>query len=564
MQTGMRTGRRAGLTAGRGAPAGKPAGGLGKVKDIWTALGKGAKIGIVSLVVLLVVGVFASFKIGEANKDVDLYTTKLSPADVKDVAQKLTELQIQHQVNVTGDGVLISPKLRGKAQVQLAAYGLPKHAIKTPTNTASDGLSAKTSAEQKQLRQQMLEGELTESLRQFEGVADAYVKIAQPEETFFKDDSKPMTATVMLKLTPGTTLGERQVTAIIHLISFSVPDLDKKNVKVVDSSMTDLTAMVEQSEGGVVPSGKQSEMEAAKAAEMTKKAQKQLDAVFGANKTQVAVNCEMDFTQEETKNRTVGGPGDNGQVVVGEQKKTEVYRKNPDGTTSSVEGGTQMDGEEGSQASLPSGAKKDSNYEQSVVSKKVVHNQSDTTIVRKTPKISRLTCSVAVNNLKEDQVNKIAGLVQGAIGLDENRGDKLIVNSVPFAQKTLETAELADLASKMGARPVAGAPVGATGSPNVAGQMGVALSVISLMALGLIGVFLMKQHRVQVGKSQLVLDSTFNGTTSTDIADLVNDKSGKSNSNAETKVNTSDALEKLAKERPTKVAEMLKSTWLNG
>ena len=36
------------------------------------------------------------------------------------------------------------------------------------------------------------------------------------------------------------------------------------------------------------------------------------------------------------------------------------------------------------------------------------------------------------------------------------------------------------------------------------------------------------------------------------------------NSNAETKVNTSDALEKLAKERPTKVAEMLKSTWLNG
>jgi flagellar biosynthesis/type III secretory pathway M-ring protein FliF/YscJ len=86
----------------------------------------------------------------------------------------------------------------------------------------------------------------------------------------------------------------------------------------------------------------------------------------------------------------------------------------------------------------------------------------------------------------------------------------------------------------------------------------------SAVLLAFFAVFLLKQHRVQVNKSQLVLDHTGSGTTSSDISDLVTDKSGRSTTVAETKVNTTEALEKLAKEKPTKVAEMLKSTWLSG
>ena len=560
MQTGMRTGSRAGLTAGRGAPA-KPSGGLGKIKDIWTGLGKGAKIGIVSLLVLAITGGICFSLVSSANKDVDLYTTKMTATDVKDVAQKLTENQIPHQVSVTGDGVLISPKIRSKAQALLAANGLPKHYVKTPTNTESSALTGKTAAEQKSLRQQMLEGEITESLRQFDGVADAYVKIAEPTEQFFKDDAKPITATVMIKLTPGTKLAESQVAAVVHLVSYSVPDLDKKNVKVVDAQMNDLTAMLEQGEDGSTGSSKQGKMETDKANELTKKAQKQLDDVFGAGKTKVACNVEYNFNQEEIKNKTVGGAGDQGTVVTGEQTKIERYKKDP-GTGGGGESGAQMDGEEAEKAGMPSGDKKDSNYIQEIKSKKVAHNETIQTLVRKTPEIKRITCSVAVNNLKEDQVAKIGGLVKNAIGMNEERGDSFSVSSIPFSQVTLEATQGQSLLTGLNNRPAQGVP--ATQQGSAAGQMGVALSVMSLAALGLIGVFLMKQHRVQVGKSQPYLESSFSGSTSTDIADLVNDKSGKTTGNSETKVNTSDALEKLAKERPTKVAEMLKSTWLNG
>ena len=43
---------------------------------------------------------------------------------------------------------------------------------------------------------------------------------------------------------------------------------------------------------------------------------------------------------------------------------------------------------------------------------------------------------------------------------------------------------------------------------------------------------------------------------------MTSTKNGTSTLPTETKVNTSETLEKLAKNQPTKVAELLKSTWL--
>jgi len=52
------------------------------------------------------------------------------------------------------------------------------------------------------------------------------------------------------------------------------------------------------------------------------------------------------------------------------------------------------------------------------------------------------------------------------------------------------------------------------------------------------------------------------GSTTCDIANLLCDRSARSSAICESRVNTSDALERLAKEKPGKVAELLKSTWL--
>jgi flagellar M-ring protein FliF len=561
MQTGMRTGSR--MTAGRGAGAAPTqAGGLSKAKEIWNGLSKAMKFGIISLITLAIMGSGGFWLYSKQNKDVDLYTTKLSASDVKEVATQLTNLGIAHQVSVTGDGITIHPSLRGKALGQLAQMGLPKHQISTPATYQDSAVAGKTAKEMEQIRQRLLEGEITESLRTFDGIADCYVKIARPEQTFFKGDEKAVTATVALKLVPGTDLKEEQVRSIVHLVSFSVPELDKKNVKVIDGNMKDLTAMIDDSEGGAGSTAKQGAMENQKAMELTKKAQAQLDEVYGAGKTKVAVNCEMNFAKIETNRKTVGGAGSNGEVVVGKQSKIEKFDK---GNGSSADPALQLDGEEATQTAGGSGDKKKSDYYNGTEVVKYDHDMTTTKEVRTTPVIQKITCSVAVNNLKEEQVANIAGLVSGAIGLDESRGDSIKVASVPFSQRTLDTITQEGIQEAFSKQnPTAAAAGGKTNGKEVAGQMGIFLSVASLGALGLIGIFLMKQHSSQVGRSQLLLDSNFSGGTSTDIADLRNDKSGKSTGSAATQVNASDALEKLAKEKPTDMAKMLKSTWLNG
>ena len=117
----------------------------------------------------------------------------------------------------------------------------------------------------------MLEGELTETVRQVEGVADAYIKLAIPEQTYFRDDSRPTTATVLVKLEPSAKLTREQIAGIVHLVSFSVPELAPENVKIVDTMGMDLTAQLPQGPDGSQVSGTQQETKLAIEKELTKK-----------------------------------------------------------------------------------------------------------------------------------------------------------------------------------------------------------------------------------------------------------------------------------------------------
>ena len=561
IQTGMRTGSRAGMTAGRGAPGKPGGGGLSKLKEIWSGLGKGAKMGIGALLVVAISGALFAFAYSYENKPVDLYTTKMVKEDVTACAAKLTEMNIPHTVKVTEDGIQLNKKDRGRAQALLASNGLPRHAIQTTPDTGALG---KTQAEARAMRERVLEGQITEALRQMEGVGDAWVKIASPEAQAFAENAKPTQATVTLKLKPGVTIGEKAVEAVVHLVAFSVPDLDKKNVKVIDTQMNDLTSLLEQSEDGSVPASKMGLLEQEKAETLRKRAQDQVDQVLGQGKSKVAVTVEMDYNQREIKQHTVGGAGDDGKVVVGSQTKVERYAKNPGGNVGSDNAQALSDNPEDDDVAMAAGSPggvrgKNSNYEHVVESKKVEVSAVDTVTVQKSPEIKRISASVVLDNVKPDVEARILGMVKAAIGIDENRGDVITATSLPFSKPTL-----AGIAPGGGAgmvSPEANAPMQNSGmSPQV---VGLALFGPAMLMLGLITVYLMKQHRVQSDRSQLHLGSS-HGSTSTDIADLLTDKSGKVTSVTETKVNTSDALEKLAKERPTKVAEMLKSTWLSG
>ena len=163
-------------------------------------------------------------------------------------------------------------------------------------------------------------------------------------------------------------------------------------------------------------------------------------------------------------------------------------------------------------------------------------------------------------NVSDDEKAAIAGFVKNTIGVDESRGDQVMVENIAFQREMMG---------------------GAAGMPNwgqvpaTQEQQGVAIggqhlaagvAVGAIFVLGLLGVFFVKQHRVQADQGAII-SSGSNNVTATSITDHFTEKSGKTNAPANTsgatQVNTTDELEKLVKERPTKVAEMLKSTWLS-
>ena len=548
IQTGMQRGSRSGISRGSALGKGAPGGGggpLGKAQEIFKNLSKGAKIAISVGLVLLVCGGIGLGLHSKQNAYVELYQTKMTPTDVQEVSTALNKLNIPHQLNITSDGILVHPKKKLGARAQLASINLPRHHVLTP-DQVSNGMG-KTAAEQKAVRQRLVEGEITLALREMEGINDARVKLAVPDKTYFLDDSKHTTARVFLKMKPSSPPTREKIAGIINLVAFSVPELRPEDVRVIDSSGKDLTAMVPQGEDGMMAGGTQFEIQAAEEIRLQKKAQKVLDRVM-PGRAEVSVNLVMDNSKVETERYVTGGAGDDGVVVTGRQVTREVLNKDPKSTS----GGQQMStGGDKKNASDYVNEKESVNYD----TNKNIVKKVDTSI-----RIGRITASVMADNVSEEEAVKIAGFVRDAIGIDESRGDTIGVQSIAF-DRTMGGGQ-----SPMGMpnweEPIAPAAGGGlTGSHLTA-----AVTVGAAMFLGLLGMFLFKQHKVQ-GDQGAIMSATPSGMTATTITDHFTTKNGETTapttSAGATQVNTTDQLEQLVKEKPNKVAEMLKSTWLS-
>jgi len=90
--------------------------------------------------------------------------------------------------------------------------------------------------------QRALEGELARSIQSLAAVNGARVHLAISKPSVFVREQQKPSASVLLSLHPGRSLDAGQVSAIVHLVSSSIPDLPVKNVTVIDQSGSLLTA----------------------------------------------------------------------------------------------------------------------------------------------------------------------------------------------------------------------------------------------------------------------------------------------------------------------------------
>jgi flagellar M-ring protein FliF len=350
----------------------------------------------------------------------------LSGEDLNAVLSELDKEGIKYKLSPDGSTIFVPEDKARDLRLKLAAKGIPGKGI--VGYEVFDKGSFGVSDFQNQVNfKRAVEGELAKTIMRIEGVDYAKVNIGMPEKSIFLRDEDEPTASVLVKLKPGYELTPEQVKAIRNLVALSVPRLSPKNVVVVDDKGRDLTALLEEDE---ILKDKELKLKAEFEKNLERKIQKTLEEALGVGTVKVKVSADIDFTKREQKEEIYDPDM---TAIVSQQKKKErtfgVVAGGVPGTGANVPPGTgAVQGAGGPLTSEKS--ETITNYE---VSKKEVYTQ-DPLI-----KVKRLTVGVMIDsNLKGVDLEKIRQMVQASAGLDPNRGDVLSVVSIPFRKPEAE------------------------------------------------------------------------------------------------------------------------------
>ena len=164
----------------------------------------------------------------------------LSDADKAAASEALSQAKIDSHIDGQTGTLTVAEDDYYKARMLLASQNLPKA---TPGGYAildQLPMGVSRAVEGERLRQAR-ETELAKSIQEIEGVTDARVHLAMPENTVFVRDNAAPSASVIVRLAGNHTLAEAQVRSIVNLVASSVPGMKPDAVTIVDGAGTLLT-----------------------------------------------------------------------------------------------------------------------------------------------------------------------------------------------------------------------------------------------------------------------------------------------------------------------------------
>jgi flagellar M-ring protein FliF len=487
---------------------------LDQWKAVWTNLSIRHRITIGVALAIAAAAVFGLTRWQHESDFKPLYTG-MSAEDAGAVVAKLKEGGVEYRVSDDGSSVLAPSSRQAELRLELASAGLPK------TGRIGFELFDKTSlgmtdfAEQVNYRR-ALEGELERSMRSISQIEQARVHITFPKDSVFLESRTAGKASVLLKLRNGAKLSPQNVTGISHMVASAVDGLAPDAVSVMDMHGTLLHRPKSAQEDSDL-SDEAIEYRRKVERDLLTKINATLEPLLGADKFRAGVSIECDFTSGEQSEETF----DPEKSVMTSSQKSE------ESTT-----GTPAGGVPGTASALPrpTGRTSGSSTTLSRRSETIAFQTSKTVRRVKLPQgtVQRVSASVLLDQAvhwegsgskqrkivtppSAETVRAIRVLVSGAIGLQPERGDQLVVESLPF-ESTLQTAP-----------PSSAAPVTGPGAPwqnvdpkVIAGVAGGAVAVI----IGLLFLGRKKQQRRRKAAVAAALPASPEPSKSLDDADV--------------------------------------------
>lgn len=407
--------------------------------SFWSHQSTSQKITMIALVLaaVIVIPLFVSWA---TTPSYSVAFSGMSEEDAGEVVQKLAEANIPYKLSGTGT-IMVPENQVYEVRLQMARDGLPSNGSVGLELFGSNTLGM-TEFTQKINYQRALEGELERTIGSLSAVQAVRVHIVTPEKTLLTSTQSPTTASILVQLSPGKTLDQGQVAAITHLTASSIEGLKPENVAIVDST----GRMLASGAGSTGDSSVVGQTDSRRAAEsavavsIQNKAETLLAQVLGPNRAVVQANVTLDWTQKETTSQNVDPTP---AAIRSSQKTTEDYS-----TVGSTTGGVP-----GSTSNLPTpvatttAGGSSSNYTRTDEIINYELSTSQTHEIISPGQIKRISLSVLVDNVTDtQQLETLTSAVAAAAGIDETRGDMLVVENTVFDRSyaTLQEEELSN------------------------------------------------------------------------------------------------------------------------
>lgn len=443
---------------------------------------------ITALVAILVVGVggFLFVRWAAAPTYAPLFSNLAGP-DASSVIDKLNASGVSYKLSGDGSEILVPQDQVYAQRIALSADGLPSSPQSGYSLLDTEGVTT-SEFRQRLDYQRALEGELDNTIGAINGVGKATVHLAMPSKDVFDDGSQKTTASVLLVLDGGATIGAQQVTAVTNLVSSSVPGLSTDDVTVTDASGRVLSA------GGDAAAGIGADQAVSTYEQrMTANLQTMLDNLVGPGNALVSVTAQLDTSKSNTTSHTyTSSPG---APPLAQSTSSEVYGGSGDAAaTGGVAGvvatpAATAAGASGTAAGGSGSGSGDGSYTKTTNTQNNAVGTVDQTVETPPGQVQKLGIAVVIDSgvAKSVSTSAITNLITSAAGVDTARGDSLSVQQMAIDHTAADQAQAAaDQATKAEQ---------AAASRSSLIKIG-GLGLVGLMALvAVIGIIARRRHR---------------------------------------------------------------------
>jgi len=179
--------------------------------------------------------------VSRTSRDYQNIYTNLELKDTANVIARLKELKIPYEAREKGTTIAVPKSRADEARLALAEKNLPAGGL-VGWEIFNETRMGATDFDRRIQLIRAISGELSRNIRRIQGVEDARVQVVLPETKLFEAVTAPVTAAVLLKLSPGAKLKVENINGIVHLVASSVENLKPENVTVVDEGGNILSA----------------------------------------------------------------------------------------------------------------------------------------------------------------------------------------------------------------------------------------------------------------------------------------------------------------------------------